>query len=256
MVLGTGDLGTVPVVLHPSSDCRSIEFRGSGRLSVCHTTTVRRPPSTSRCAHGPVLDSCSGDRAVLSSTGRKGRRSGKLNKPSPTLFPRTSTNICWPILLAAELGGGRRLVTVLFSDLRGFTSMSENRQPEEIVEQLNQYFSAMVTIVFDHHGTIDKFVGDMIMALFNTPLPDEDHADHAVQCAIAMHRKLLEMNQTLGGVGISTTAPGNWHKQAERWWPESWELKPFGVTPSSGQRQSGCPTRVTLQRVQSGHHYQ
>ena len=96
---------------------------------------------------------------------------------------------------AAELGGRRRLVTVLFSDLRGFTSMSENRQPEEIVEQLNQYFSAMVTIVFDHHGTIDKFVGDMIMALFNTPLPDEDHADHAVQCAIAMHRKLLEMNK-------------------------------------------------------------
>lgn len=97
---------------------------------------------------------------------------------------------------AAELGGQRTTVTVLFSDLRGFTSMSEDRRPEEIVAQLNDYFSAMVEIVFEHRGTVDKFVGDMIMALFNTPLPDENHADHAVQCAIAMNRKLMEMNKT------------------------------------------------------------
>lgn len=113
----------------------------------------------------------------------------------------------------AELGGRRSTVTVLFSDLRGFTSMSEDRPPEEIVSQLNQYFSAMVEVVFQYRGTIDKFVGDMIMALFNTPLSDPHHADHAVQCAIAMHHRLGELNdawQAEGkppwrqGIGINT----------------------------------------------------
>lgn len=95
---------------------------------------------------------------------------------------------------AARLGGNRMEVTVLFSDLRGFTSMSENRAPEDIVALLNEYFSAMVELVFAHRGTLDKFVGDMIMALFNAPLADPDHADHAVQCALAMQKRLVELN--------------------------------------------------------------
>ncbi len=109
---------------------------------------------------------------------------------------------------AAELGGRRTVVTVLFSDLRGFTSMSEGRQPEEIVSQLNEYFSAMVEIVFAHRGTVDKFVGDMIMALFNTPLSDPKHADHAVQCAVQMNRKLQEMNQKWKAEGKPELAQG------------------------------------------------
>jgi adenylate cyclase len=96
---------------------------------------------------------------------------------------------------AAELGGKRALITVLFSDLRGFTSISEKLSPEAMIAQLNEYFSEMVKIVFQHQGTIDKFVGDMIMALFNAPLPDPEHADHAVQCGIAMNRKLDQMNE-------------------------------------------------------------
>ncbi len=96
---------------------------------------------------------------------------------------------------ATALGGKRAEITVLFSDLRGFTSMSENRTPEAVISQLNEYFSGMVELVFQHQGTIDKFVGDMIMALFSTPLHDPDHADHAVQCAVAMQRRLVEMNQ-------------------------------------------------------------
>lgn len=114
---------------------------------------------------------------------------------------------------AVELGGKRQVITVLFSDIRGFTHIAEKLQPEEMIAQLNEYFSAMVEIVFQHEGTIDKFVGDMIMALFNTPMPDPDHPDHAVQCAIAMHRKLETMNvlwesqgrpQFHCGVGINT----------------------------------------------------
>jgi len=96
---------------------------------------------------------------------------------------------------AAELGGTRRVATVLFSDLRGFTTLSESRPPEEMIAQLNEYFSEMVEIVFDCRGTVDKFVGDMIMAIFSAPLPDPLHADRAVGCAIAMQRRLVSLNQ-------------------------------------------------------------
>ena len=95
----------------------------------------------------------------------------------------------------ARLGGERRSMSVLFSDIRGFTSVSERGQPEEILAQLNEYFSRMVPIVFAHKGTLDKFVGDMIMALFGAPVEDEQHADHAVQAAVEMVRELEALNE-------------------------------------------------------------
>ena len=70
----------------------------------------------------------------------------------------------------SKLAARRRRVTVLFSDIRGFTTVSERGRPEEIVAQLNEYFSRMVQIVIAHHGTLDKFVGDMVMALYGAPL--------------------------------------------------------------------------------------
>ncbi len=113
----------------------------------------------------------------------------------------------------AALGGARRSMTVLFSDVRGFTAMSEKGSPEEVVAQLNEYFSRMVSVVFAHRGTVDKFVGDMVMALFGAPLDDEDHADHAVRTALAMTTALNQLNaewQSQGrptldiGIGINT----------------------------------------------------
>ena len=86
-------------------------------------------------------------------------------------------------------------MTVLFSDIRGFTTVTEKGNPEELVAQLNEYFSRMVEIVFRHKGTVDKFVGDMVMALFGAPLDDADHAEHAVQAAIDMVRELGELNE-------------------------------------------------------------
>lgn len=94
----------------------------------------------------------------------------------------------------ARLGGQRRTMTVLFSDIRGFTTVSEQGQPEDIVHTLNEYFTQMVQIVFHHKGTIDKFVGDMVMALFGAPLDDPLHADHAVEAALDMIDALRTLN--------------------------------------------------------------
>jgi adenylate cyclase len=85
-------------------------------------------------------------------------------------------------------------MTVLFSDIRGFTTVSERGQPEDIVSQLNEYFSRMVEVLFAHKGTLDKFVGDMVMALYGAPIEDEQHADHAVTSAVAMVEELRLLN--------------------------------------------------------------
>ncbi len=94
----------------------------------------------------------------------------------------------------ARLGGQRREMSVLFSDIRGFTTVSERGQPEDIVSQLNEYFSRMVEVLFAHNGTLDKFVGDMVMALYGAPIEDEQHADHAVTSAVAMVEELRLLN--------------------------------------------------------------
>ncbi len=96
-----------------------------------------------------------------------------------------------PDLLA--LGGRRQAVTVLFADIRNFTSMSETMAPEAVVEVLNTYFTEMVDLVFHYQGTLDKFVGDALMAVFGVPLPITRAADRAVECALAMQRHLKEM---------------------------------------------------------------
>ncbi|HVL68846.1 MAG TPA: adenylate/guanylate cyclase domain-containing protein [Vicinamibacterales bacterium] len=101
----------------------------------------------------------------------------------------------------AQLGGARRDMTVLFSDIRGFTTVTEKGQPEELVAQLNEYFSRMVEIVFRNRGTVDKFVGDMVMALFGAPLDDPDHAEHGVKAAVEMVHELGELNRRWAAEG-------------------------------------------------------
>jgi adenylate cyclase len=115
------------------------------------------------------------------------------------LFSRYVSKDVYAELLAhperAELGGVRREMSVLFSDIRGFTSVSEQGDAEAIVGQLNEYFATMVEVVFRHGGTVDKFVGDMVMALFGAPLDDVDHAEHAVETAVDMVQALGELNR-------------------------------------------------------------
>lgn len=95
----------------------------------------------------------------------------------------------------AKLGGHRSTVTVLFSDIRGFTTYSEKRSPEEVVPILNEYLAEMTKVVFRWDGTLDKFVGDEIMAFWGEPLPQEDHAELAVRCALNMMDRLAELQE-------------------------------------------------------------
>jgi adenylate cyclase len=109
-------------------------------------------------------------------------------------------------------GAKSREVTLLFSDIRGFTTLSESRTPEQVVQILNRYFTLQVEVVFRHGGTVDKFIGDCIMAFWGAPLPDADQAKHATAAALEMSRVLLEFRKDLGdlaevfdiGIGIHT----------------------------------------------------
>jgi adenylate cyclase len=113
----------------------------------------------------------------------------------------------------AKLAANRRRMTVLFSDIRGFTSMSEKMQPEEVVTFLREYLTVMTEAVFKHGGTVDKYIGDAIMALYNVPFEAPDHALRAVRTAIEFQERLRPLAERFAtehggrlacGVGIHT----------------------------------------------------
>ena len=115
--------------------------------------------------------------------------------------------------LVIEKGGRVNEITMLFSDIRGFTTMSDGRPAEDIVNTLNEYFEVMVDILFEHSGTLDKFVGDEIIGLFGAPIAIDDGPYKAVACGLGMLQALEEFNRTRAaenqppiriGIGINT----------------------------------------------------
>lgn len=94
-----------------------------------------------------------------------------------------------------ELGGQDKELTVLFSDIRGFTTLSESMTPQALVNHLNEYLTAMTGIILEHEGTLDKYVGDEIMCFWGAPLPQEDHAMLACRCALRQMEELRKLNQ-------------------------------------------------------------
>lgn len=101
-----------------------------------------------------------------------------------------------------RLGGEKRVLTVFFSDLAGFTSMSETLTPEEVVTLLNRYLTAMTDIILASGGIIDKYEGDAIMAFWGAPLPQEDHAARACLAALENQARLAELRQEFIGMGL------------------------------------------------------
>jgi class 3 adenylate cyclase len=113
----------------------------------------------------------------------------------------------------AVLGGQRKELTMLFADLFGFTSFTEEHSPEEVVAQLNEYLGAMTEVVFQWDGTLDKFVGDGIVVYWGAPLDQPDHVELAVKCALHMQKQLAELQEKWkaegrapfkAGIGIHT----------------------------------------------------
>ncbi|KIG11661.1 Adenylate cyclase [Enhygromyxa salina] len=110
--------------------------------------------------------------------------------------------------LTLDQAGANREVTMLFADIRGFTSMSERHTPEEMVETLNNYFEFMVDVLFKHGGTLDKYVGDEIIGLFGAPVELPDAPVRAVRCALDMLKALEEFNLTRASEGKETIKIG------------------------------------------------
>jgi adenylate cyclase len=98
--------------------------------------------------------------------------------------------------------GERRRATILFSDIRGFTSMSEHMPPEEVVRRLNEYLSVMIEIVFEYNGTLDKFIGDSVMAVFGAPVSLGNDEERAVRAGLAMQEAMKTLNQRWKEAGV------------------------------------------------------
>jgi class 3 adenylate cyclase len=107
-----------------------------------------------------------------------------------------------------KLGGERRRLTILMSDLRGFTAMSERSEPEVVTSLLNFYLGRMTEIIFKHGGTVDEFIGDAILALFGAPVARRDDARRAVACAVEMQQAMAEVNRRLAEMGLPEVEMG------------------------------------------------
>ena len=126
-----------------------------------------------------------------------------------------------------DLKSGRQDLTVLFSDIRGFTAMSERMEPEDMVDILNQYLSEMTEIVFKHGGTLDKYIGDAVMVFVGNPIPYDDHVERGVRIAMEMRSRLAELQQ--------------------RWLVEQGELLSIGIGVTTGYvtvGNIGSPARM------------
>jgi adenylate cyclase len=131
------------------------------------------------------------------------------------LDPRVVDDLVKTGELSREKKPEARTITILFSDIRGFTTLSESRSPEAVVELLNRYFTQQVDVIFRHGGTLDKFIGDAIMAFWNAPTENPHHAEQAVAAALDMARALDEFKRELAktdgslddfdiGIGVHT----------------------------------------------------
>ncbi|MEM9265708.1 MAG: GAF domain-containing protein [Cyanobacteria bacterium P01_F01_bin.13] len=116
-----------------------------------------------------------------------------------TLYRYMTPSVAEQVMALGEdslMVGMRRDVTVLFSDIRGYTTLTESLEASQVVSMLNEYFETMVEAVFNHQGTLDKFIGDALMAVFGAPLPLENHGWSAVESALDMRERLVHFNRS------------------------------------------------------------
>ena len=134
--------------------------------------------------------------STLTRYATEGREKGRYRKTllkyiSPRLVQTIMQDVAWDSLRAEK-----RHLTVLFSDIRGFTTISEKMSPEIVIQTLNEHLNMMVSVVFKNKGTLDKFIGDCVMAYWGAPLPQANHAELAARTALEMIEGLEKLNKS------------------------------------------------------------
>jgi len=132
--------------------------------------------------------------------------------------------------------------TILFTDIIGFTRISEQMPPREINVILNQYFSRMTDVIFKYDGTLDKYIGDGLMAVFGAPMEKQDDAERAIQAALEMRQELTAMQEELGEKIKISARPGGWNTRLSATlltWPHVWKPLPNPIKSSSVKRPAG-----------------
>lgn len=190
---------------------------GNELLGIMHLDSL----FTSNAFTDKDLQICTGMAAQAAIAIQNARLASRIEKEAQTraqisrLIPPSVVEQVVKGELTIEKGGRVNEITMLFSDIRGFTTMSDGRDPVEVVHTLNEYFEVMVDILFQYTGTLDKFVGDEIIGLFGAPIPIPDAPFKAVSCAMSMLQALEEFNRTRAaekqppiriGIGINTGA--------------------------------------------------
>ncbi len=107
-----------------------------------------------------------------------------------------------------RLGGERSDVAIVCADIRGFTELAKGMAPDEVVEMLNEYFAYLVPVIFAHHGTVDKYIGDAVLAVFGSPEPDPEHPQQAVRAGLEMQAAVAKLNAARKERGVPTLGIG------------------------------------------------
>ena len=112
--------------------------------------------------------------------------------------------------------GESREMTVLFADIRDFTSISENLTPRDLKDLMNTYFTKMTVCIQDKRGTVDKYIGDAIMAFWGAPVRDASHARHALECGLEMQKALRELDPVFAKKRLAARCTSAWASTAAR----------------------------------------
>jgi len=185
-------------------------LHGADLLGLMHLDSL----FTSNAFTEKDLQICTGMAAQAAIAIQNARLASRIEKEAQTraqisrLIPPSVVEQVLKGTLTIEKGGRLNEITMLFSDIRGFTTMSDGRPPEEVVNTLNEYFEVMVDVLFQYQGTLDKFVGDEIIGLFGAPIPIDDAPFKAVACALMMMHGLEEFNRTRASEGLSAIRIG------------------------------------------------
>jgi adenylate cyclase len=186
------------------------DLRGRGYVNFEHRLSPLRDDAGTTVGYVLALE----DRTFLARLERERREAGAERERIMRIFSgMMSPDVLQEVLRIGGEGSGfsgdRRALTVMFADIRGFTGISERLPPEDVVEMLNGCLGAATDVILEHKGSIDKFIGDAVMALFGAPAPLDNHALQAVRAALAMQRRFAEAPVRDGrrptfGIGINT----------------------------------------------------